>query len=57
MKLEDFVGREAEARLILANVEKNRNALIIGESGVGKSALLAYLEPVLQEMGLVLWIG
>ena len=51
MNLEHFVGREAEARLILNNVAAGRSTLLIGEAGVGKTALLEYLEPVLAEEG------
>ena len=51
MNLDHFVGREAEARLILANVTANRSTLVIGEAGVGKSALLEVLQPVLEEEG------
>ena len=51
MRVEDFVGREAEARLILSNVTAGRSTLLIGEAGVGKTALLEYLEPVLKEEG------
>jgi predicted ATPase len=52
-----FIGRDAEARAILSNVSAQRSTLIIGEAGVGKSALLAYLEPVLQEEGTLIHTG
>jgi len=48
---EDFVGRQAEARVILTNVEHGHNSLVIGEAGVGKTALLRFIEPVLASMG------
>lgn len=38
----NFIGREAQTRLILENTNKNRSSLIISEAGVGKSALLEY---------------
>jgi hypothetical protein len=46
-----FVGREAEARAILVNTEARRCSLIVGEAGLGKSALLAFLEPALHDLG------
>ena len=55
MNLEHFVGREAEARTILSNVTAGRSSLLIGEAGVGKSALLEYLEPVLSEKGKLIY--
>ena len=51
MNLEHFVGRDAEARLILNNLTARRSTLILGEAGVGKTALLEVLEPVLREEG------
>jgi energy-coupling factor transporter ATP-binding protein EcfA2 len=51
MDFEDFVGREAEVRAILSNVAQGRSTLVIGEAGVGKSALLEVIEPLLREEG------
>lgn len=48
---DEFVGRNAEARALLANVEMKRSTLVVGGPGVGKSALLRFLEPVLESMG------
>src|SRR5690606_32149190 len=49
--IDEFVGRNAEARALLANVEMKRSTLVVGGPGVGKSALLRFLEPVLESMG------
>ena len=51
MNFDDFVGRDAEARSIAANVENKHSTLLIAEAGMGKTALLEYLTPLLQEMG------
>ena len=51
MVTEEFVGREAETRTLLANVERGRSTLVIGGPGVGKSALLARLTPELEQAG------
>ncbi len=51
MIIDDFVGRDAEARLILANVENKRSSLIIAEAGLGKSALIEFIAPLLQTEG------
>ena len=48
-KLDHFVGREPEARVILENCRKNRSTLIIAPSGMGKSALLEWLTPLLKD--------
>ena len=40
MNIEQFVGREAEVRTIVSNVEAGHATLVIGEEGVGKTALL-----------------
>ena len=57
MDFENFVGRDAEVRTILGNVAQGRSTLLIGEPGVGKSALLSVLEPLLQEEGKVVYVG
>lgn len=46
-----FVGREPAARAILANTAAQRSSLLVGEAGMGKSALLAFIEPALQDLG------
>ena len=46
MSPEDFVGRQAEARVILTNVEHSHNSLAIGEAGGGKTALPRFIESV-----------
>lgn len=56
MKIDDFVGREAEARTILANTDKAHNTLVVGGSGIGKSALLEFLSPVIEERAVALHI-
>lgn len=48
---DEFVGRDPEARAVLANVEMRRSTLVVGGAGVGKSTLLRFLEPVLETMG------
>jgi hypothetical protein len=53
--IDDFVGREAEARTLLTNVEKKRSSLVVGPSGVGKTAMLEFVAPVLQQMGTVIY--
>ena len=57
MDFDSFVGREAEVRTILGNIGQGRSTLLIGEAGVGKSALLNVLEPVLQEEGKAVYVG
>lgn len=54
MREQDFVGREAQARTILGNIESGNSSLIIGEAGMGKSALLDFIEPALQDLGTVI---
>lgn len=51
MQPHDFIGREAEARLIVTNAEVRRSSLVIGEAGVGKSALLNFVAPILADEG------
>jgi len=51
MDFDAFVGREAEVRALLGNVAQGRSTLVIGEAGVGKSALLTVIEPLLREEG------
>jgi hypothetical protein len=47
MNLDDFIGREAELRATLSNVDQRHNTLIIGEEGVGKTAFLEILHILL----------
>ena len=54
MVIEDFVGRDAEARAILANAENKRSSLVIAEAGLGKSALIEFISPLLQTQGRVI---
>lgn len=49
MQPHEFIGREAEARLIVTNTEAKRSSLIIGEAGVGKSALLNFIAPIIAD--------
>lgn len=46
-----FVGRDPAARTVLANTAAQRSSLLVGEAGMGKSALLAFIEPALQNLG------
>lgn len=39
IKLDNFVGRKSEARVILETCLKNRSTLIIAPSGMGNSAI------------------
>lgn len=48
---DDFVGRDAETRAVLDNVNLKRSTMIIGGAGIGKSALLRELAPSLEAMG------
>lgn len=54
METHTFVGREAEARAVLANLTAGRSTLLTGEAGVGKSALLEYLAPLMAEEGILI---
>ncbi len=54
MQPEDFVGREAEARALVASVSKGRSCLLVGESGMGKSALLEFVSPLLEENSILI---
>ncbi|MDQ3457996.1 MAG: ATP-binding protein [Deinococcota bacterium] len=57
MDFDAFIGREAEVRAILSNVAQGRSSLLIGEAGVGKSALLEVIEPLLCEEGKPVFIS
>lgn len=47
----DLHGRDNEARLILKSATNGNSVLVIGEAGLGKSALLSWLIPALEELG------
>lgn len=51
MRPENFVGREAEARALLQNTVQGHASLLIGEAGMGKSALLDYVGEALHDVG------
>lgn len=51
MRIEHFVGREAEARALLTNTVDGHNSLLIGEADIGKSALLDYISEALHDIG------
>ena len=51
MRLEDFVGRDAEARAIVSNADAKHSTLIVGEAGVGKTALIDFVSPLLESSG------
>lgn len=57
MRTENFVGREAEARALLTNTVAGHASLLIGEAGMGKSALLDYLTPAFEDIGVPLFVG
>lgn len=47
-----FTAREAQARAILNANGKHRSVLLTGRSGIGKTALLEFIAPVLEQSGL-----
>lgn len=49
MNPELFVGRENEIRILSENMLKDRSSLVIGEAGVGKSALLEMFNYILED--------
>jgi len=51
VNIEDFVGRDAEARAILANTQNKHSSLIIADAGIGKTALIEFISPVLKTQG------
>jgi len=61
VRAEEFVGRDAEARMLLQNTVQGHASLLVGEAGMGKSALLDYLTPAFSDVGVgcvkLFWIG
>ncbi len=55
MKTEQFIGRNAEARTLIANTEQGRASLLIAEAGMGKTALLEFLQPLLEQEGILIY--
>ena len=55
MNLEMFVGREKETRFIYENAQKSHSTLVIGEAGVGKSALLEIIQALFKDQKQVLY--
>lgn len=51
MKIEQFVGREAQVRTIMSNINAQHSTLVIGEAGIGKTALLEVISPLLESEG------
>ena len=51
MNLENFVGREAQARAIISNADARHSSLVVAEAGMGKTALLDFVAPVLESSG------
>jgi len=51
VRAEEFVGRDAEARMLLQNTVQGHASLLVGEAGMGKSALLDYLTPAFSDVG------
>ena len=49
-----FTAREAQARAILNANGKHRSVLLTGRSGIGKTALLEDIAPVLEQSGLTI---
>jgi AAA ATPase domain len=49
-----FTSREAEARAILTSTQKHRGVLVTGPSGIGKTALLEFITPVLETTALTI---
>jgi AAA ATPase domain len=47
-----FTAREPQARAILNAVQKHRHVLLTGRSGIGKTALLEFIAPVLEASAL-----
>ncbi len=57
MRQEHFLGRDAEARALLTNTVDAHNSLLIGEAGMGKSALLDYIGEALHDVGTPIFIS
>ena len=57
MRAEEFFGRDAEARTILQNTVQGHASLLVGEAGMGKSALLDYLTPAFTDVGVPLFLS
>ena len=53
MNPEQFVGRENEIRILTENASKDRSSLVIGEAGIGKSALLELTQLILDDLTIV----
>ena len=51
MNVDDFVGREAEARTLLANVQRGHSTLLVAPAGMGKTALIEFIMPLLAADG------
>lgn len=51
MRVDDFIGREAEARAVVRNTDAKHSTLIVGEAGMGKTALIDFIAPVLEGTG------
>lgn len=57
MRTEDFIGREAQARALLTNTVAGHSSLLVGEAGMGKTALLDYLGDTLHDVGVTVFLG
>ncbi|MEM6429109.1 MAG: hypothetical protein AAF708_07700 [Deinococcota bacterium] len=51
MNVDDFVGREAEARTLLANAQRGHSTLLVAPAGMGKTALIEFIMPLLAADG------
>jgi ABC-type phosphate/phosphonate transport system ATPase subunit len=49
-----FTAREPQARAILNAVNKHHHVLVTGRSGIGKTALLEFIAPVLEASALTI---
>ena len=53
MNIDEFIGREAEVRTIATNIEAGHSTLVIGDEGVGKTALLQIVHELLEDKHII----
>jgi len=51
MNINDFVGRDAQARALISNSDAQHSSLIVAEAGYGKTALIDFVSPLLASSG------